>query len=261
MMDTERLTGEELELGTRCIEFAERVLLPGLAAMRFLSAGELPPEETARLWEVFLEGNRKVVELRHLLQDRLAAPHQERTRCSEIWTALRHLTLKAASPYIFLGTAADVPIGSEPSTLEVQLPKLFCCPFLLLQQLAPSLAPMMTVDYEDALFADGCVIVPVARSIMLDFLRILLDNVARYNSDGSSSTWRMSDEPTAKLTVTFKNRPRVDLVPGTGTGIRLLEALARKGSFRFEKRVTFDEYCSIISFPDVLVAYPDLGRS
>ena len=128
------LVPDEIALGNRCADYAERYLLSGLAGMRYLGSKRLNPDQAKRLWDALIEGTRKASEMKTILCGDLGASGSWRSDLIAVWNQLRRLTLKAASPVRIVGNVEE--ISSEPSIIEELLPKLFSAPHALVSKLA-----------------------------------------------------------------------------------------------------------------------------
>lgn len=255
------LDTEAIQLGRRCIDFAERVLLSGLAAIRFLSSRRSRPRDADYIWNAFIEGNRRAIELRRMLTEDPGRDGLERQHFSDVWNQLRRTTIKAASAVRFLGSEEQISL--EPSVIEDYLPRLFASPFPLVQGLAQRYVPDLRLAHEGSIFTEGAVLVPVQRSLVVDFFRILLENMSKYGQpEHRSSKWTLSDEGNGiVLRIEFYDQKRTGTVPGEGTGLPLLRGLARAGGFTLEPREDNDTYVSTVTFFDVLPVYPEVHGS
>ena len=251
------MDAEAVKLGYTCMDYAERVLLPGLAGMRFFASTLPNPNDANRMWEALLDGIRTVGELRGILR---ACSDGDKTcgvALQSTWIRLRQCTLKAASPVSFLGRIED--ISEEPSVIEELLPRLFCAPLPLIRTLALRYVPDLSLSYDSGTFEDGMVIVPVARTFVNDFVRILLGNMQRHGAP--SSRYCKVSFVDSSVGIIFNDRKNQTAVRGEGRGLPLLKEYARRGKFRFEPRDNGEEFGQTVVFPDALRISPDIQRT
>ncbi len=255
------LTDDEITLGNRCADYAERCLLSGLAGLRYLASKRLKPEQVKRSWDALIEGIRKAMAIRSLLGQFADSDGEWRSNIVVTWNHLRKLTLKAASPVRILGNVEE--ISSEPSVIEQLLPKLFGAPYPLIQKLAQKILPNLQIQADSSVFLEGTVVVPVPRDLLNDFLRIMVGNMAKYGEPTDCScllSLAVSDSK-HELTIEFFDRKRSGSDAGEGTGILLMEEYARQGGFIFGHQLGKEEFRATVRFPEALTISPQISKT
>lgn len=256
-IDDAWLNEDSISLGGRCTAYAERYLLPALAAMRYLASKRLKPQQADQLWESLIAATRTVMELRRMLiSESFFQRKGWRRELTLVWNKLRSLTIKAASPVRIVGSVEE--ISSEPSVIEQLLPELYSSPFALLTKLALKHVPAMSFDAEEGIFSDGTVVVPVAKAVLCEFFTILLENMAKY-AKPSSCTCSCSlefDENKQVLKLEFRDSKKDGPLPGDGQGIPLMEEYARKGRFSFKHQASSETFHAQVEFSEILEISP-----
>ncbi len=255
--EKEELTDRDSQLGSRCLDYAERILLSALAGIRYLGAQRLGPEDVNSVWRALIEGIRRVSELRNLFSSLNKSEPVWREEVGIAWNVLRRVTIKAASPIRFLGNVEA--ISADPSVIEEVLPRLYSAPYSLVMELATEVMPDLVIEGDQQVFFEDCILVPVARSWVHDFMRILLENMAKYGApDGRRVIFSfVTVDGKAGLKIDFYNNKR-DVNKGEGNGLRLLGEIARQGRFTFKPEFVDGEYHTCVMFPDGLRISPDI---
>lgn len=257
--EKEELTDRDSQLGSRCLDYAERILLSALAGIRYLGAQRLGPEDVNSVWRALIEGIRRVSELRRLFSASNKSEPVWREAVGIAWNALRRGTIKAASPIRFLGNVET--ISADPSVIEEVLPRLYSAPYSLVMELATEFMPDLMIEADQQVFLEDCILVPVARSLVHDFMRILLENMAKYGApDGCRAIFSfVTSDGKAGLIIDFYNS-KLDVNRGEGNGLLLLGEIARLGRFTSKPEFVEGEYHTCVMFSDGLRISPDILR-
>ena len=257
----DQFVDRDAELGTKCLNYAELILLSALAGMRHLGSKRLSPQDCNRIWEALIEGIRRVSELRRLLSGPRDVGTKWREAVGDAWNILRRRTIKAASPIRFLGSVET--ISPDPSVIEELLPRLYSAPYALVRELATEYVPDLMIVGDEHIFLDDCVLVPVERSLVHDFMRIILDtNMGKYGKEGTRRVMfsLVAEQGRTRLELEFRNVVRRNVPGGERTGLTLLREIARQGRFYFYPEPSSDEYHTKVVFPEALRISPEILR-
>lgn len=227
--------------------------------MRFIASKRLGPREANEIWEALIEGIRRTSELRRIMSSASFEQVNLSRLLSSAWNALRRSTLKAASPIRLLSGVAG--IGKEPSIIESIVPRLFSAPVPLLLDLSRKHLPSLHLEYDQTTFHERAVIAPVSKALLLDFFRILLENMSKYGQAGShKGICQLEGDPRELLlSIRLVDSIRADSESGQGTGIPLLREIARTGRFEFVIENNTD-FVVNVRFHNVMQLSPFLDR-